>query len=63
MVFAGARRGLLIYVRKTGEWWTGMTAIQNRTTKGIDFAVFPFRLFRPRDAKRMAITTGNALAT
>jgi hypothetical protein len=31
--------------------------------KGIDFAVFPFRLFRPRDAKRMAITTGNALAT
>ena len=63
-MFVGARRGLFIYTsRKTAEWWTGRAAIQNRTTTGIDFAVFPFRLFRPYDAKRMAITTGNALAT
>lgn len=50
-VFAGARRGLIKCVRKTVEWRTGMTAIQNRTKKSIDFAVFPFRLFCPETRK------------
>ncbi|MEX3633743.1 hypothetical protein [Paraburkholderia sp. BR14320] len=42
-VSAGARRGLIKYVRKTVEWRTGVTAIQNRTTKRASTS--PFFLF------------------